>query len=58
MVKSSYVISALLCVTLDGQILYRWVFVVDVTRGISVEYYFLQGDTEIFHDIFWVYQNL
>ena len=28
------VISALLCVTLDGQILGRWVFVVDVIRGV------------------------
>ena len=30
----SYVISALLCVTLDGQILGRWVFVVDVTKRV------------------------
>ena len=32
----NYVISALLCVTLNGQILGGWVFVVDVTRGLSV----------------------
>ena len=30
----SYVISALLCVTLDGQILGRWVIILDVTRGV------------------------
>ena len=31
-------ISALHCVTLDGHILiYRWVFVVDVTRGKGVD---------------------
>ena len=30
----SYVISALLSVTLNGQILGAWVFVVDVTRGV------------------------
>ena len=31
---SSYVMRGILCVTLDGQILGRWVFVVDVTRTV------------------------
>ena len=31
-------ISAILCVTLDGQILGRWVFVVDGTRGVHERY--------------------
>ena len=31
----SYVVSALLCVTLDGQILiYRWVIILDVTKRV------------------------
>ena len=29
-----YVFDTVLCVTLDGQILGRWVFAVDVTRGV------------------------
>ena len=34
LVLSCFVSGPLLCVTLDGQILGRWVFVADVTRGV------------------------
>ena len=42
---ASYVISALLCVTLDKQILiYRWVFILDITkRVVSVTESTLEG---------------
>ena len=38
----SYVATRVLCVTLGGQILGRWVFVVDVTRGWAYHTYQLQ----------------